>query len=925
MKGIQEIQLHREEKSRTEYSARNTTVAMCARVIAILLGFCTRVVFTHTLSEAYVGINGLFTDILNVLALSELGISTAITYALYKPIAEKDIEKQKSLMQLYKRFYRFVALIVLVAGLCVLPFMDVLIKNEEQVENLIFLYLMYLANSVISYLLVYKRTLIEAHQLSYIGVLYQTVFLIIQNVVQMVVLLTTKNFTLFLSVLILCTLLNNLCISKKADRMYPFLKEKQVKPLADAEKQGIYQNIRAMLMHKVGNVVVNNTDNLLLSSMVGIVSVGMYSNYYLVIGSVRQVLNQAFQGITASVGNLGVEESKERVHRIFEAAFFIGQWMFGFATICLFELLTPFVELSFGSNYVFSTTITFILCLNFYFTGMRQATLVFRDSLGLFWYDRYKSLAEAVINLVVSIILGLQFGVAGIFIGTLCSTLLTSFWVEPYMLYKHRLQKPVCTYFVKYGVYLAVMAAAWGLTHQLCSRVIGSTFTQCVVRLSICLIIPNVLFLVVYCRCKEFSFVLAKAKKMFVKWLGKEDKKEHNSAEFSAEEEALFRLLQQCLLPESEKREVVLSEAEWGRLADIAQKHGVLSLLYEELCERQTLPEHLKKLVDSTASQIVLQQYRLLFTSKFVADLFREKKIPVVLLKGVTVGNLYPVPELRKSGDVDILLLHPDDLERATLILEEAGCTVQEKQLALHHVCFTTPEGIELELHTMLVEPFDSEKTNLKLKKILIEAGECQRTESVMGIGLPVLSGAYYPFELLLHMLQHFLRSGFGLKLLADWVCYWQTERPKEEKEAYISLVNRVGIKGFSDVVTLTCVRFLGLNEALISWMDCDSSRPVEEFMREILDAEEFGKSVAERMVVMRGTGLKDYIREFHHQMRLNFPKAGRCIFLWPALWIATLTRFAINNRKLRKTSTKRILSEAARRSRMMQNLRLFR
>ena len=517
MNGVQETQLHKEEKSRTEYSARNTTVAVCARVIAILLGFCTRVVFTHTLSEAYVGINGLFTDILNVLALSELGIGTAITYALYKPIAQGDIEKQKSLMQMYKQFYRLVALIVLVAGLLVIPFMDVLIKNQAQVENLTFLYLMYLVNSVISYLLVYKRTLIEAYQLSYIGVLCQTVFLIIQNVAQMLVLATTKNFTLFLSILIICTLLNNLCISWKADCMYPFLKEKRVQPLKKTEKQEIYKNIRAMLMHKVGNVIVNNTDNLLISSLVGIVSVGMYSNYYLVIGSVRQVLNQTFQGITASVGNLGVEEGKERVHRIFECAFFIGQWMFGFATICLFELLTPFVELSFGKQYVFNSGITFILCLNFYFTGMRQATLVFRDSLGLFWYDRYKSLIEAFINLVVSIVLGLKFGVSGIFIGTLCSTLLTSFWVEPYMLYKHRLQAPARTYFIKYGAYVAVTAVAWWLTHLLCDRVTGGALVQCVLRLVICLVIPNVLFLFVYARNKEFLFAIKKAKEMLSK------------------------------------------------------------------------------------------------------------------------------------------------------------------------------------------------------------------------------------------------------------------------------------------------------------------------------------------------------------------------------------------------------------------------
>ena len=381
------------EKSRTEYSALNTTVAMAARIAAILAGYFTRVIFTHTLSEEYVGINGLFTDILNVLALSELGVGTAITYALYKPVAEKDVEKQKSLMRMYRQIYRVVAVIVLGGGLLVIPFMDVLIRNQTHVEYLTVIYLMYLLNSVLSYLLIYKKTLLDAHQLGYIGVMYQTAFLLLQNLLQMGVLLCTRNFFLFAAVMIFCTLANNLCISQKAERMYPYLREREVQALPMEERQSIYGNIRAMLMHKIGNVIVGNTDNLLLSSLVGIVSVSRYSNYFLIIGSVRQVLNQMFQGITASVGNLGVEEGKERILKIFESSFFMGQWLFGLGAICLYELVDIFVEISFGAQYVFTKDVTLILCLNFYFTGMRQAVLVFRDSRGLFRYDRYKSLA----------------------------------------------------------------------------------------------------------------------------------------------------------------------------------------------------------------------------------------------------------------------------------------------------------------------------------------------------------------------------------------------------------------------------------------------------------------------------------------------------------------------------------------------------
>lgn len=511
------------ERSRTEHSVRNTTAAMVSKIVAILMGFATRVVFTHCLSESYVGVNGLFSDVLNVLALSELGVGTAITYALYKPIAEGDFERQKSLMKMYRRFYRIVAGIVLIGGLAVIPFMDVLIRHQPEVDHLILIYLMYLANSVLSYLLIYKKTLIDAHQLSYIGEIYQMIFLLIQDTLQIILLLTTHNFILFLVIYILCTLGNNISISRKANRLYPYLKEKDTQPLDPEERKGIFKNIRAMLMHKIGDVVVNNTDNLMLSSIVGIISVGCYSNYYLVIGSIHQLVSQVFRGITASVGNLGVTEDSGRVRRIFESSFFVGQWMYGFAVICLFELLNPFVEISFGAQYVFPMEVVLVLCLNFFITGMRQAALVFRDSLGLFWFDRYKSLAGALLNLGISIVLARQFGTVGVFGGTLISTLLTSFWVEPWILYRHSLKISAASYFLRYGFYTAVVVGAGFVTNLLCLRVGGGIWRILGVRLLICITIPNLIFLLCYFRTKEFLFLRKKFMDLTEKWRGRAD------------------------------------------------------------------------------------------------------------------------------------------------------------------------------------------------------------------------------------------------------------------------------------------------------------------------------------------------------------------------------------------------------------------
>ncbi len=918
-------QPNQEKKSRTEYSARNTSVAMFARVVAILMGFFTRVVFTKTLSEAYVGINGLFTDILNVLALSELGVGTAITYALYKPISEEDVEKQKSLMRMYQNFYRIVAVFVLIAGLLIVPFMDILVKDNGEVEHLVLIYLMYLANSVISYLYIYKKTLIDAHQLSYIGVIYQTVFLVLQNVLQIIVLLTTKNFVLFVAVMIGCTILNNISVSVKADKLYPYLKDKKVQPLPETEKKSIYQNIKAMLMHKVGNVVVSNTDNLLLSSLVGIVSAGMYSNYYLIIGSVRQVLNQIFQGITASVGNLGVEESKERVKRIFDASYFAGQWAFGFAAICLFEILSPFVIVSFGENYVFSMDITLVLCLNFYFTGMRQATLVFRDSLGLFRYDRYKSIAEAVINLAVSVILGYYLGTIGIFLGTLISTLTTSMWVEPYILYKYHLKSPVRFYFIKYAIYMSVTFGVWWLTDFLCGFVQATPLIQCILRFFICLVVPNICYLLIYGRTKEFIFVWRKAKGLITKWMHKTDKNHTgNHIGFTQEEEYLLYLVKCSLQPEKQWEMMPKEGFLWEKVFEIAENHRVLPLLYDLLIQEEDLTKELRQRLQKNANQTVLQQYRLLFLSKSLVEILEQETIKCAILKGVTIGEYFPVPELRKSGDIDLLLLEPKELDKAKEVLLRNGFLIKEEQLALHHLTFTTEEGIDIEMHTMLAEPFDNEKMNAYLRNTLEVCKTGVSPKSVLGVELPVLSKAYFGFELLLHMLQHFLRSGFGLKLLCDWVVFWEDTATKEEQEVYLRLVTETGIKNFSDIVTLTCIQYLGMDAKKVKWMEYAEDYSVEAFLKEILIAEEFGKSDVHRMVVMRGTGVHDYVREFHHQMCLNFPKAGKCFLLWPILWIVTFVRFYINNRRLRNTSMRKVLKEAAKRSRLMDELNLF-
>lgn len=480
--------------------------------MAILMGFAVRVVFTHTMSESYVGLNGLFMDILNVLSVSELGIETAITFALYRPIATGDFEKQKSLMNIYMKYYRIVACMVIGFGVLVFPFMDILIKNKSDIDQINLIYFLYLINSAFSYLLIYKKTIIDAHQKLYIGTLYQTSFWVIQDIVQIVVLLTTHNFILFLLVIIACSVVSNLLIYSHADRLFPYLKDKNVRNLSVESRKGIFKNVKAMIFHKIGKIMVTSTDNIVLSSFVGIVSVGYYSNYYLVIKSVSQVLDQMFIGITASIGNLGATENSEKVKEVLNTSFFIAQWVYGIAGLCLFELINFFVNISFGANYVLNENIVLVLCINFYLSGIKDSVLVFRDSLGLFWNDRFVSISEAVLNLILSIILVQRFGMIGVFIGNVISIMVLSAWLEPYLIYKKYLKAKSNDFFIRYILYIFVMAAIWFATNFVCQLLGGTSIITFIEKLIICITLPNILIIAVFFRTKEFKYLLKKIK-----------------------------------------------------------------------------------------------------------------------------------------------------------------------------------------------------------------------------------------------------------------------------------------------------------------------------------------------------------------------------------------------------------------------------
>ncbi|MCD8067847.1 MAG: nucleotidyltransferase family protein [Lachnospiraceae bacterium] len=372
---------------------------------------------------------------------------------------------------------------------------------------------------------------------------------------------------------------------------------------------------------------------------------------------------------------------------------------------------------------------------------------------------------------------------------------------------------------------------------------------------------------------------------------------------------------------------------DWNRLFLLAERHSVLSLLYDVLTSGGNLPGEFQTRLEKTSRQIVLQNYHLLFLTGAVIQLLKENGIQSVCLKGAAVCGCYPVPELRKSGDVDLLLVNPEEIERAVSVLEKAGLVVSADQHSVHHVAMETRDQIEVEIHTMMAGPFDHKGFDRYLYPFTNPGGGQYEEKDVMGVTLPVLCGPVFAFQLLLHMLQHFLRSGFGIKLLCDWAVFWNGTDNEQTLNAYLKMARGSGLKRFSDYITAVCVQYLGLKREKAALLIEGGGEPdtwpneesVEAFLWEILEAEEFGKSSGDRMVMVRGSGILAYLREFHHQMRLNHPKASRAVILWPGLWAVTLFCFLYNNKKIRGISTLKILKNAGKRGQMAEKLGLFR
>lgn len=492
---------------RTKKSAINMITALISQFVIILLGFISRRVMIDSIGVEYLGINGLMNNILTILSLAESGVGTAMVYALYKPLADNDIPKIRALMNFYKNTYRALAGLTALIGLSILPFLDFFMKDNT-VKNAALIYLMFLFSSVCSYLYSYKISMNNADQNKYLSTIFNTVTQILVLVVKVLILYLTKNYILFLSIDIGSTLVKNIIFSRMMDKRYPYLKDKTKVKLDDETRESLYTNIKSLFFGKIGYILSTSSDNLVISSMISVKTVGLYSNYTTLTASVSGFVGVFISSISASVGNLMAKESKERVYEVYKVSAFINFWLYGFSAICLFCLSEPFVALWLGEQYILGKDVLFLIVFNFLLGGLIAPIDSIKSAAGLYKPDRFIPIVAAIVNLIISIVLVKPLGLSGVFIGTIVSTLLFSFWIKPVLVYKNIFNRSCLEYFIDIVVKV-ISILLIGYVCNLIGNIFYKEYTimNLIFRTIICLIIPNILICISMYKTNEFKYV----------------------------------------------------------------------------------------------------------------------------------------------------------------------------------------------------------------------------------------------------------------------------------------------------------------------------------------------------------------------------------------------------------------------------------
>lgn len=516
--------------SRRENSLKNMATGLLGQTVTLALQFVYRTIFIQILGLTYLSVNGLFANILTIFSFAELGVGQAIVFSLYKPIAQQDTEKVRALMELYKKTYRGIGIAIMALGAAFYPFLPVLLRGSaDGIENLSLIYGLFVLESGVSYFFSYRQSYLSACQKQYLLNLMGCAFSLLREVFRIFLLVTTRQYIPVLLFSCGWTIFQNAWYAWKIGRIFPYIRDTRGAELKPEEKRTIFQNIRALIIYKVGTLALNSTDNIIITAVVSLSCVGLYSNYATLVSSVSVFITVLFSSLTASIGDLNAGDDVSKKKQMFHVVNMATFWIYSIASVCFLVALTPTVRLWLGEAYLLDFPTVLVISLNIYIAGMLYAPFNYRQTMGLFVYGKWRPVISAVINIVVSILLGSWWGLKGVLAGTAIARLTTNAWFDPYIVYKKGFGERPWEYFLHYVLYFLLFAVSVAIGLGISQIILLGGLADILLHCILCALVLSAMYALLLFRTASFAYLLVAARSVLEGIMGRVRRRERGS------------------------------------------------------------------------------------------------------------------------------------------------------------------------------------------------------------------------------------------------------------------------------------------------------------------------------------------------------------------------------------------------------------
>ena len=500
-------------------SIKTAITGVLLNALTAIMGLFVQKVLISTLGAEYSGVNNLFTNVVSILTLADLGVSSAVIFHLYRPLAEKNYRKVTALLNYYHKACWIIGGVILLGGLILMPFAPALVGENNVSANLYITFGLFVINALFSYLLNYRRPLLNADQK---GFTVNAVVLgcsLLSYGSRFLVLILTQNFYLFILCLIITKIIEDLIINAIVKRHYTFLSGEAAR-LDKPTKLDIRKKMYASVYHNAATYVVNSTDSIIITQIFGVMQLGIYTNYFMVIQSLLNLIGQIFNGMSASLGNLLATEGRKKLYIFTKRIMLLDFWIYSIISIGCYFCITPFIKMWIGggNEYLLSDVVLMALVLNLFIMGMRATMGGVFNAAGIIYENRFVPVVEAIINLVSSIVLALWIGLPGVFIGTILSNLFLHLYSYPKYGFALVLKRKPSEYIILFLRYLVLFVLGWMATGAIVQLFkIESNFWDFIVKGIIAVTIPSVIYWLVFWKSEEYKYYVALVKTFWAK------------------------------------------------------------------------------------------------------------------------------------------------------------------------------------------------------------------------------------------------------------------------------------------------------------------------------------------------------------------------------------------------------------------------